>query len=181
VVKRQDAPGSLELVRGFVNSNDLELGADRFDSAAGLADWLVAADLVTPAETVTEEDRVQTARVREALRVRAASGDDPPSAEITEILDTASRTGDVSLGFGPDGAPTIQARAGGVPGAVGTILALTALAMLDGRWLRMKVCPNPECRWMFYDHSKNRSGTWCQMAECGNRAKVRAYRIRRQT
>jgi predicted RNA-binding Zn ribbon-like protein len=32
---------------------------------------------------------------------------------------------------------------------------------------------------MFYDNSKNHSGTWCQMAECGNRAKVRAYRARK--
>jgi predicted RNA-binding Zn ribbon-like protein len=45
----------------------------------------------------------------------------------------------------------------------------------------MRVCPNPDCRWMFYDHSKNRSGRWCQMAECGNRAKVRAYRERTVT
>jgi predicted RNA-binding Zn ribbon-like protein len=31
---------------------------------------------------------------------------------------------------------------------------------------------------VFYDRSKNRSGRWCVMAECGNRAKVRAYRER---
>ncbi|MGH2778535.1 MAG: CGNR zinc finger domain-containing protein, partial [Actinomycetota bacterium] len=30
----------------------------------------------------------------------------------------------------------------------------------------------------FYDHSKNRSGKWCTMRVCGNRAKTRAYRER---
>ncbi|HEV2869799.1 MAG TPA: CGNR zinc finger domain-containing protein, partial [Actinomycetota bacterium] len=32
----------------------------------------------------------------------------------------------------------------------------------------------------FYDHSTNRSGTWCTMSVCGNRRKARAYRRRHQ-
>jgi predicted RNA-binding Zn ribbon-like protein len=31
-----------------------------------------------------------------------------------------------------------------------------------------------------YDVSKNRSGTWCTMAMCGNRLKAQAYRQRRK-
>ena len=38
---------------------------------------------------------------------------------------------------------------------------------------RMKICPN--CHWLFIDHSKNRSRTWCDMAVCGNRAKARLH------
>ena len=29
---------------------------------------------------------------------------------------------------------------------------------------RLKPCRNHDCRWLFYDHSTNRSGTWCTMA-----------------
>ena len=58
------------------------------------------------------------------------------------------------------------------------ILAIAFLAELDGSWSRFKECGDPTCRSVFYDRSKNRSGKWCVMAECGNRAKVRAYRER---
>ncbi|MCG3040358.1 CGNR zinc finger domain-containing protein [Streptomyces sp. S1A] len=66
----------------------------------------------------------------------------------------------------------------GVTGALGRCLAIAGRAAFDGTWRRLKVCPSEGCQWAFYDHSKNRSGTWCQMAECGNRAKVNAYRAR---
>jgi predicted RNA-binding Zn ribbon-like protein len=42
----------------------------------------------------------------------------------------------------------------------------------------MKACDDEDCRWAFYDQSRNRSGKWCDMAECGNRHKVRRYRSR---
>jgi predicted RNA-binding Zn ribbon-like protein len=53
-------------------------------------------------------------------------------------------------------------------------------AMMDGTWTRLKACRNTACRYVFYDYSKNRSGTWCTMAICGNRLKTRKYRQRRQ-
>ena len=34
----------------------------------------------------------------------------------------------------------------------------------NGTWERLKVCPADDCQWAFYDESKNRSGTWCDMA-----------------
>ena len=42
----------------------------------------------------------------------------------------------------------------------------------------MKACRNERCRWVFYDHSRNHTGTWCSMRICGNRHKVRAHRAR---
>jgi predicted RNA-binding Zn ribbon-like protein len=62
--------------------------------------------------------------------------------------------------------------------ALGRLLAIVHRAVVEGTWQRMKVCPADDCRWAFYDHSKNRSGKWCSMAECGNRMKARAYRAR---
>jgi len=51
-------------------------------------------------------------------------------------------------------------------------------AQADGTWDRMKACAADTCRWAFYDHSRNRSRQWCDMAVCGNRAKARTYRKR---
>jgi predicted RNA-binding Zn ribbon-like protein len=54
-------------------------------------------------------------------------------------------------------------------------------ATIAGTWERLKVCRDDECRWAFYDHSKNARGAWCTMRVCGNRAKARAYRERQRT
>ena len=48
-----------------------------------------------------------------------------------------------------------------------------------GEWTRLKICPADDCQWAFYDRSRNRSATWCDMKVCGNRHKVREYRERR--
>jgi predicted RNA-binding Zn ribbon-like protein len=62
-----------------------------------------------------------------------------------------------------------------VAGALGVLLAITAVAMADGTWSRLKVCPGEHCGWAFYDGSRNRSGRWCSMAVCGGRSKARAH------
>ncbi|WP_091089634.1 CGNR zinc finger domain-containing protein [Micromonospora nigra] len=41
--------------------------------------------------------------------------------------------------------------------------------------------PGRRCRWVFYDHARNRTGVWCRMAECGNRRKVREHRSRQKS
>lgn len=47
-----------------------------------------------------------------------------------------------------------------------------------GRLQRLKACANPDCQWVYYDASRNRSGRWCSMGECGDVMKARAYRAR---
>ncbi len=42
----------------------------------------------------------------------------------------------------------------------------------------MKECAADNCNWLFYDASRNRSRRWCDMRDCGNRAKVRRFRKR---
>jgi predicted RNA-binding Zn ribbon-like protein len=45
---------------------------------------------------------------------------------------------------------------------------------------RLRQCGGEECGWMFLDTSRNRSRQWCDMKDCGNRAKVRRFRKRQQ-
>ena len=65
------------------------------------------------------------------------------------------------------------------PTRVGRVMAIVHAAIADGTWSRLKACREPTCEWAFYDYTKNRSGAWCTMDVCGNRAKARAYRERR--
>jgi predicted RNA-binding Zn ribbon-like protein len=47
-------------------------------------------------------------------------------------------------------------------------------------WVRVKACPGPDCGWVFHDRSRNGSRRWCDMGECGNRAKGAAFRARQR-
>jgi predicted RNA-binding Zn ribbon-like protein len=40
---------------------------------------------------------------------------------------------------------------------------------------RIKFCAAAECSWIFLDVSKNGLRRWCDMADCGNRAKARRF------
>jgi predicted RNA-binding Zn ribbon-like protein len=82
--------------------------------------------------------------------------------------------------FDPAGGWHLDPGADGVDGAMARLAAVVVDAMGDGTWSRLKPCRNHGCRWLFYDHSTNRSGTWCTMSVCGNRRKARAYRRRHQ-
>ena len=55
--------------------------------------------------------------------------------------------------------------------------AAVELATSD-RVTRVKECATANCNWLFVDLSRNRSRRWCQMRECGNRAKQRRYHAR---
>lgn len=59
-------------------------------------------------------------------------------------------------------------------------LSLAAAAFLSGMRLfeparleRIKICPN--CHWLYFDESRNRSRRWCDMRVCGNRAKAQRH------
>lgn len=41
---------------------------------------------------------------------------------------------------------------------------------------RLKVCGNPDCSWMFYDRTLNRSRQFCSASQCGNVVRVRRFR-----
>ncbi len=43
---------------------------------------------------------------------------------------------------------------------------------------RVRECASERCTWVFLDTSKNHSRRWCDMKDCGNREKVRRYRMR---
>jgi predicted RNA-binding Zn ribbon-like protein len=48
----------------------------------------------------------------------------------------------------------------------------------EGQFERVRQCP--ECGFLFFDRSKNNSRRWCDMATCGNRAKLRNFCERRR-
>lgn len=45
---------------------------------------------------------------------------------------------------------------------------------------RLGICEGDGCGWLFFDHSRNRSRKWCDMGDCGNRAKARRFYKRKR-
>ena len=45
---------------------------------------------------------------------------------------------------------------------------------------KVKKCGDPACGWLFLDISRNRSRRWCDMGDCGNRAKASRFYKKKQ-
>ena len=67
-----------------------------------------------------------------------------------------------------------------VEGALGRLAESVARELTQGRPERLRVCENPECRWIFVDTSHSGRRKWCDMRTCGNRVKVARHRQRRR-
>jgi predicted RNA-binding Zn ribbon-like protein len=170
---------SLDLIRDFVNTADLEAGEDKLADARGLHYWLVFHGLAQLRHCATDEDAAEARAVREALRelLRAHTG-------VPADRDVASRTLDIAAGNAGlavrfvNGSIAFVPTSKGTTGGLGLLLAAVGEAMADGSWQRLKACRSDTCRWAFIDNARNRSRQWCDMAVCGNREKARTFRKR---
>ncbi|HSJ50946.1 MAG TPA: CGNR zinc finger domain-containing protein [Actinomycetota bacterium] len=176
------APGVLELVQRFLNLHEHAPGteADLPPTREMVEAFLREQGLLRPNERFTERDRETALQLHAALhaKVRSNAGEPTPSSELA-TLDRVARAARLRPSFGPD-EPNLVPEARGVAGALGRLLAIVFLADLDGSWGHLKECADETCRSVFYDRSRNRSGRWCSMSACGNRAKVRAWRERQR-
>jgi predicted RNA-binding Zn ribbon-like protein len=174
------------LVQAFINTHfDLEedWGADVLSSPAALARWLDRHGLGDGGHRPSQDHLAHAIALREQLRGLAArNGNGNGTHDVLPLaeLNAAAAGAPSEVRFDADG-PRFVAGAGGVAGALGALLAMTAAAMIDGSWSRLKICPGEHCGWAFYDHSRNQSGRWCSMAVCGGRAKARAHYWRRRS
>lgn len=57
-------------------------------------------------------------------------------------------------------------------------VVLDAAELLTGEHHRLKHCPS--CRWLFEDQTRNGGRRWCDMADCGSRAKSNRYYHRKK-
>jgi hypothetical protein len=167
---------SLEQARRFINTVNHLHHREYLPDAATFQRVCLELGLPDPG-LIDDADLRRVRSVREALRALAATHNEGPEADSAEVLAHQARRSGLQISFAEDAAP-IVVEADGADGVLGAVLASIAESMRDGHWQRMKACRNERCRWVFYDHSRNRTGIWCSMRVCGNRHKVRAHRAR---
>jgi predicted RNA-binding Zn ribbon-like protein len=167
---------SLELIRDFVNTADLEDGEEKLADPRALQYWLVFHGLAELRHRATAADLEEALAVREALRelLRAHTGVEADADGASAVLDDIAAEHGLRLRFVAGSVEFEPARSG-----LGGVLAAVASAMADGSWERLKACRSDTCRWAFIDNARNHSRQWCDMKVCGNRAKARAFRERR--
>jgi predicted RNA-binding Zn ribbon-like protein len=174
------APHRLDLVIDFVNTLDVETAADSIAHPEELGPWLAEHGLPVERAAISPREHAAALRLREALRELTLANNErngDVSAAWSELERTA-RDGELAVHFTREGALSVAPGASGVAGALSRLLVPVAAGLTDGSWARVKACRAATCEWAFYDRSRNRSGVWCDMAVCGNRTKVRAYRSR---
>ncbi|GLQ46696.1 hypothetical protein GCM10007862_17470 [Dyella lipolytica] len=191
-----DSPGL-----DFLNSvaTVVDVPVDWLEDGEGLLSWLQQADLV-PDEIVGsiraraipgEIDRIasQARTLREWFRtfVRERRGRSLKTADLGELEPLNQ------LLKRDDGYRAIVAR----PSDESSVLHLIhtrrwaspealllpiaeAMARLvcDEDFSYVKACEGPTCTLLFADHTRGHARRWCSMANCGNRAKQAAHRLR---
>jgi len=174
----RDTPEAAALVVDFVNTRDIEDGTDELGSRAALGRW-IETRLGLRSRNLDEAGWRTAVHAREALREVLAShnGETLPRRSVQQ-LNRAGGMASLGVVWTDDGDARFEPEGSGVDGALGRIFAAVVTLQADGTWERLKVCPAHDCRFAFYDHSKNRSGRWCSMRVCGNRSKTRSFRRR---
>jgi predicted RNA-binding Zn ribbon-like protein len=178
--KKEPPPNDLGVVIDFVNTLDIEEGTDELADPAGLSSWLSAHGLRADADAPAHPSEHRRAIVlREALRsLMLTNNGGAGDGGAAEELERAAARGSLRAHFRADGGAHLSADGAGFDATLGRLLIPVFDSMRDGSWERVKACRAGDCQWAFYDRSRNRSGVWCNMAVCGNRTKVRAFRGR---
>jgi predicted RNA-binding Zn ribbon-like protein len=178
---RAEIPPAALLVKDFVNSADRAAGTDQLSSPTALGAWLRAHGLGDEAPAPDDADLVRAIAVREGLRqLLLVNAGHSPDAPTLDRFNTALGSTALVVRFDDAGGRALApADPTPVATAVAALLAAVDQARADGVWERLKVCARDECRWAYFDASRNRSGRWCSMTDCGNRVKMkRAYSAR---
>jgi predicted RNA-binding Zn ribbon-like protein len=164
----------------FINTLDVEEQVDSLTSPSELSSWLRSQDLLSDhGADAQKSDLGPAIELREALRALAlANNGNQQCPDAWATLERTARAGKLSVHFDQEGDVDVRPDAGGITGALTVLIARVAAAVADGTWPRVKACRSQTCEWAFYDRSRNHSAVWCEMAVCGNRTKVRAYRDR---
>ena len=146
---------------------------------ADLRSWVRAAGLVDRAPLVDAAGFARAVALREAIyRTVSArlAGRRPRPADV-RLLNATAAGPSLRAVLSNDGRRQVTGDLAAVLGALARD-AIDAVGGPDGE--RLRRCANPRCTRVYIDASRAGNRRWCGMAECGNAAKVAAFRARQR-
>lgn len=179
VPKSEFVAGRLSLA--FCNTVALPDAADRLGDEAGLAAWASRAG--HPLDRQPDStDFYSFSDLRKHLRAifdDLAGGLNPAQASLDKLAAMATPP---RLVWNSQSYRATAEPGGDAVDRLRQAIVADAVDLLTGTAQhRIKRCPAHDCRWFFFDTSRNGTRRWCAMADCGTRDKVQRYRYRDRT
>jgi predicted RNA-binding Zn ribbon-like protein len=179
---RAPAPEPLRLVQLFINSEDLEGGTDALATTDSLGSWLREHHLLERKARLSTTDLERVHAFRSLLRsLSLANNGHLVDSSVLADLNVHLRSTPMIARFRTPSDFDLEGTGSVIDQVLGRLVAIVIEEVIRGRWFRLKACARDVCRWVFFDHSRSRTGTWCTMAICGSRTKVNAYYRRNRT
>ena len=178
-VEYKFAPAPLIAIQALANTYDFEEEEERLLDPDAARAWLVESDLAAPEVKVGRREHEDLIRFRGVIRDQLEANLHAEHVPDADAFARIAAAHPVPVTVGPGGELGLDLDPpADVDGVIAQMLGIVLESQTRGEWPRLKICAFDECRWAFYDSSKNRGGTWCRMEECGNRVKNRRYRDR---
>ena len=176
------------LALDFINTRFGVDAAERdiLSTDADVLDWLARTGLpADPAGLAIEEGALVSAAValRETARDlvehrKAGTRGDPASLNAVLASAQAHQALEWKKGEPPR---RVLERVSDRPEALLVPVAESLAQLLaEGDFALVRCCESPDCTLWFYDRTRSHRRRWCSAADCGNRAKVAAFRARKR-
>jgi len=174
----------------FINSEWHDWrGSGRSEDRLAREDWLtefISEHELHIAVPLTSDELVLLRQLRSFLRtcVQRIVGGALPSHQQVEELNRWMAKGPVirQLKIEEDqkGVLSYIPQNPGLQAAAAEIAGSFAQAIEQGELSRFRICTNPDCLWVYYDDTRNRSKRYCDDKMCGNLMKVRRFRAKKK-
>jgi predicted RNA-binding Zn ribbon-like protein len=178
LIEYKVAPEPLVAIQGLLNTHDYERHEELLGDPVAASEWLAGAGLVKDKAPVAEEEFKDLIELRQVLRnILEAQSKGEVDRDAFQDLQLLANKYPAGYDISELGQVTLCLKPVDTTGElIGQLVGIVGIAQELNQWGRLKICAADDCRWAFYDSSKNRGGTWCRMEVCGNRTKNRRYR-----
>lgn len=178
----------------FINTVDRELtgfSSEWLVDAISLIDWAQQMQLLTPQQAdalrsqIQQQSEAAQAVFEQAIALRerlyrifsAVSAGQPPPSDDWVHLNQWLTAAYLHSQLVWDGARFVRTQTDidCLESVLWQVVRSAEELLLDPMLDRVRKCAGTDCGWIFLDTSRNRSRRWCDMEDCGNRAKARRH------
>ncbi|WP_151733028.1 CGNR zinc finger domain-containing protein [Paenibacillus tengchongensis] len=166
-------------------TGDRSKDRDRLEDQEWLAQWLqdrsLQAEMPLSASALAQ---LKTLRGLLWESVQQLVQGQPPEEALLEKLNKYMLEGPVIRQIirtpGGEASIALQPQRSGWAQVMAEIAASFAGVLAEKEPARIRICGNPDCLWVYYDDTRNRSKRYCDDKLCGNLMKVRRFRARKK-